>query len=113
VLSEALFLCRFQRLEPKMAVGYRREAFFGSFEQDLRITFDRRLQYDARALDPGAPFETGKYMLPPDLVVVEIKFNNSVPLWLARLARRHGFELVRLSKYCRAVDQEFFGGQLT
>jgi hypothetical protein len=96
-----------------MAVAYRREAFFGSFEQDLRITFDRRLQYDARALDPGAPFETGKYMLSPDQVVVEIKFNQVVPLWLAKLVRHHDFELVRLSKYCRAVDQEFFDGRLT
>jgi hypothetical protein len=113
VLSEALFLCRYYRLEPKMAVGYRREAFFGSFEQDLRITFDRRLQYDARALDPSQPFVTGKYMLSPDQVVLEIKFNHTVPLWLSKLARRHELELVRLSKYCRAIDQEFFGGRLT
>jgi hypothetical protein len=112
VVMEALFLCRYHGLEPKMAVGYRREAFFGTFESDLRITFDRRLQYDTHALDLRAPFKTGKYLLDVDQVVVELKFNNRVPLWLTKLAQRQGLELQRLSKYCSAVDREHFQGQL-
>lgn len=113
VLMEALFLCHHHRLQPTLAVGYRREAWVASFDQDVRITFDRRLQYDCHALDLQRPFTTGKYMLDPDLVVVEIKFNNSVPLWLTRLVSSHGFRLQRLSKYCTAVDREFFAGQHT
>ena len=113
VLAEALFLCRFHRLEPKMAVAYRREAWFGAHEQDLRITFDRRLRYDPHALDPGGRFERGTYVLPPDQVVVEIKFNDEVPLWLVRLAQTCELELVRMSKYCSAVDRAWFDGELT
>ena len=113
VLAEALFLCRYHGLEPKMAVAYRREAYFGVYEQDLRITFDRRLQYDPHTLDLGRYFESGKYILPADQVVIEIKFNDTVPLWLTKLAQTHGLELVRMSKYCSAVDRAWFGGQLT
>ncbi len=113
VAMEALFLCRCHGLEPKMAVGYRRRAFFGSHESDLRITFDTRLQYDAQALRMGEVFETGKYMLDENLAVMELKFNDRIPLWLLELVKRHGIDRVRMSKYCAAVDREFYGGRNT
>lgn len=108
---EALWLCRYHRLGPTMAVAYRRRAFFALHEPDLRITFDTRLVYDRRELDPARPLEGGKALLDPRLAVMEIKYNHGVPAWLAALARRHGLELVRISKYCTAVDRELFGGQ--
>jgi hypothetical protein len=113
VPMEALFLCRYHRLEPKMAVSYRRQAFFGAHETDLRVTFDRRLRYDAHALELDGTTDAGKTLFDSNLVVVEIKFNDRVPLWLTKLTSRHGFELTRLSKYCSAVDLEFFGGRFT
>ena len=112
-VQEALFLARHYGLKPMMAIGYQRQALFAQNESDLRITFDRRLQYDAHSLDIRRPFESGKYLLDPSLVVVEVKFNNCVPLWLVRLLQRLRFDLVRFSKYCSAVDREFFGGQIS
>ncbi|MCE9593994.1 MAG: polyphosphate polymerase domain-containing protein [Planctomycetes bacterium] len=113
VLQEALFLCRHHLLEPKLAISYRRRAFFGSHEHDLRITFDTRLQYDARALDIRERFDTGKYLLPADLAVLEIKFNHTVPLWLTKLVAKHNLMSRRFSKYARAADLEFFQGRHT
>ena len=111
VAMEALFLCRYHGLAPRMAVRYRRHAWFGSHETDLRITFDTRVQYDARALDLEQPFETGKYMLPANMAIMEIKFNDRVPRWLTRLVAAHRLDVVRMSKYCRAVDLELFQGR--
>lgn len=113
VAMEALFLCRYHRMRPTMAVAYRRRAFAGAHEHDLRITVDTRLTYDARTLDPGARLEPGKSLLDPRLAVVEIKFGDRVPLWLCRAVEHHGLELVRMSKYCVAVDREHFGGRHT
>ena len=110
---EAHFLQRHYGLEPKMAVGYRRQALFGRYESDLRITFDSRLRYSAQDLALDAPFEIGKEILPADRVVLEIKFNERVPLWLCKLIQRHGLEMVRMSKYCTAVDREFFQSRFT
>ena len=45
--------------------------------------------------------------------MLEIKFDDRVPLWLTRMASRHGLQVVRLSKYCTAVDREFFGNRFT
>ncbi len=111
--QEALFLCRHYSLEPKMAIAYRRRAYFGAHEHELRITFDTRLQYDSRMLDIRERFEVGKYLLPADVCVLEIKFNHFVPRWLIALVGKHDLRSLRFSKYCRAVDLEFFGGQFT
>jgi hypothetical protein len=113
VFAEALFLCRHYQLGPRMAVRYRRRAWFGLHERDLRITYDTRLRYDPRELDPARPFETGKALLEPGLGVLEIKFDDRVPLWLTRLVARHGLQVVRISKYCTAIDREIFGGRFT
>jgi len=111
--QEALFLCHSFDLRPTMAVLYRRRAWFGEYDAELRITLDSRVQYDPRALDIREPFETGKYALSPDACVLEIKFNDRVPIWLTKLVARHELSLVRYSKYCAAIDRERFGGNYT
>lgn len=113
ILSEVSFLWNYYRLQPRMAISYRRRAFFAVFEPDLRITFDTRVQYHARDFDVARPFEAGKYVVDPDLVVMEIKFSERVPRWLCKLVNQYGLRAVRLSKYCSAVDREYFQGRLT
>jgi len=113
VVREALWLCHVHQLRPTMAVAYRRRALFGVYEPDLRITVDTRVHYDATAREADADFERGKYVLDPRLCVLEIKFDDRVPLWLVRLVEHHGFELMRFSKYCAAVDRERFDGRHT
>lgn len=106
--QEALFLAHKLDLRPTMAVLYRRQAYFGNYDAELRITLDTRIQYDPRALDIREPFETGKYVLAPQMCVLEIKFNDRVPLWLTKLVAHHELPIVRYSKYCAAVDCEWF-----
>lgn len=113
VLSEALYLRHVYRLEPRMAVAYTRRAYFSNYEADLRVTFDRRVQYLETHLDVVRPFEVGKYVIDPRLLIMEIKYADRVPLWLCRLVRRHQLQLVRLSKYCCAVDLAYFGHTVT
>ena len=39
---------------------------------------------------------------------------TSCPLsWLTKAVTRHGFEMVRMSKYCNAVDRRYYGHTLT
>ncbi len=114
VVAEAAVMCHRYRLKPAVAVRYRRRAFFAHFEPGLRITFDTRIQY-RRAVGSAEvePFDVGKYVIDPRVSVMEVKFTGRVPLWLARTTSRHGLQMVRMSKYCSAVDREFYGGQLT
>jgi SPX domain protein involved in polyphosphate accumulation len=111
--QEALFLSHTFDLRPTMAVLYRRQAYFGNYDAELRITLDSRIQYDSRALDIASTFESGKYVLAPELCVLEIKYNERVPIWLTKLVARHELPIVRYSKYCAAVDREFFNTTYT
>ena len=38
---------------------------------------------------------------------------NFAGAWLIKAVARHGFQMVRMSKYCNAVDRCYYGGQLT
>lgn len=113
VAAEAMVLCRRFLLAPRVAVRYRRRAFFGTYEPNLRLTFDTRVQYRAGTVDLTTPFDVGKYIVDPRTTIMEIKFTGRVPLWLSRLVATHGLQMIRMSKYCTAVDREYYDGQLT
>ena len=113
VVAEAEHMRTRYRLRPRMAISYRRRAFFGRYEPDLRITFDSRLQYDRHAVDIAEPFETGEYIIDPRTVIMEVKFSERAPLWLCNLLSSFDFQMTRLSKYCSAVDLAYFGNRLT
>ena len=113
VVSEALHMRERLRLRPRVAISYRRRAFFGAFEPDLRITFDRWIQYDTRSTDIAAMFDQGRYVVDPRVVVMEVKYSDRAPLWLCGLVSSFGLQMTRLSKYCTAVDQAYFGSRLT
>lgn len=113
VATEALLLIHRMRLRPRIGVLYRRQAWFGAFDPELRVTFDGRLQYRTTDLDLERPFEHGKYIMDPRVTVMEIKYNHRAPVWLTKVIRRRGLQIVRMSKYCTAVDREYFDHQLT
>jgi hypothetical protein len=113
VVREVMFLWRHYNLRPYMAISYGRRAFFSVFESDLRITFDIRVQYHPRDFDIARPFEVGKYVVDPEQAIMEIKFSDRVPRWLCKLVCRYGLRHIRMSKYCTAVDREYFQGRLT
>ncbi len=113
VAAEALLLQQTYRLRPRAGIRYRRKAFFGRYEPDLRITFDTRVQYSTLGLERYRVFDTGKYLVDPRLSIMEVKFNNRVPEWLTRLIHVYELKLVRLSKYCRAIDLEYYQNSLT
>lgn len=101
------------RLAPRMGIRYRRRAFYGAFDPELRVTFDGRIQYRPAPVALEPMFETGRYVLDPRVSVLEIKYDHRAPNWLIKAVRRHGLTMVRMSKYCSAVDRCWFGGQNT
>lgn len=113
VAAEAMSLAQRLRLFPRVGILYRRRALFGAFDPELRVTFDSRLQYRTTGLDIAHPFDTGKYLLDPRATVMEVKYDHRAPVWLTKLARRHELHIIRLSKFCSAIDREYFEHQLT
>ena len=113
VAREVALMIQRLSLRPTMGVSYRRRALFGAFDPELRVTVDTRLMYQPAPVDVARPFSSGAYILDPRVSVLEIKYDNRVPRWLTKLVCRHGLKIIRMSKYCSAVDLHRFGGQNT
>lgn len=91
-------------LRPISIVRYDRQAFVGTkYDLGLRVTFDTNLTFQTHKLsiheEPSA-----LPMLSPNQVVMEIKVNERIPLWLTELIAAHNLKMVRVSKYCRSID---------
>lgn len=100
IINELDEIAREIELLPKVVLCYDREAFFGTDPEDgdLRVTFDtgirsRRYDLDLRHGSHGEPVTDG------DKVLMEVKVERAVPLWLAGLLSHAGARKVRFSKY--------------
>lgn len=101
--EEITFLVGAQQLSPKCVISYRRQALMGStYEPGLRITFDENLRVSdaSRGLEPGA--EQIRF-LAPDRLILEVKTNDVMPLWITRLLASRSVTVVRYSKYCAGM----------
>jgi hypothetical protein len=77
---------------PTVGISYLREAYEGSSLNRVRITLDRNLEYGLPAASPGDP---PAFWRPARLrpVILEVKFTNSFPFWVADMLRR--LEVIR------------------
>lgn len=103
-VDEVLALCETADLKPVVVTTYFREAFVGmDADLGLRITMDHRVQGRNSDFDLGRSAEN-KFIIPAHLSVVEVKANERVPTWFTDLAAEIGLDVVRISKYCKAIE---------
>ncbi len=98
-----LYRIRRHRLHPVVLTRYEREAYFGRFNDDLRITLDSSLR--SRAF-PGATELFGRQPVVPARrdTVVEIKHYGASPSWLKSIVNDFGLRRDTFSKYCNCLD---------
>ncbi|MBU9713515.1 polyphosphate polymerase domain-containing protein [Evansella tamaricis] len=90
-------------LKPENIVSYDRQAFVGVEDMDLRVTFD----YNLKCRNNDLRIENGPdgyNFVDPNLVVLEVKVDHSVPLWLSRLLSEYRCPKKSVSKFCTSVD---------
>lgn len=99
IMQEIDYAMRFYRQpKPAMFVAYERDAYFCTEHPNLRITFDsqcRAREHDCR-LEAGTH---GTPLLPPESIIMEIKTDSVMPLWLAQALSQCGILPSRFSKY--------------
>jgi len=101
-VDDILYIARQFQVTPAVGVLYRRRALIGQQDHRLRITFDEQVS----AQDPGLGLcldEKPTLIFDPHRVILEIKVNNWLPLWLARIVQKFNLSLRSISKYCHAV----------
>jgi len=103
VLREIDYFRKLYQLEPAMVVSYDRHALHSITDATLRMTFDLNL----RCRNGDLKLENGSYGNPfidENLVVLEVKVNDSVPLWLARILQQLHCEQRSASKFCTSME---------
>ncbi|MGN1147481.1 MAG: polyphosphate polymerase domain-containing protein [Lachnospiraceae bacterium] len=98
VLKEIDWLFTRYPLMPAVFLAYDRTAYRGNADKELRITFDTNIRgrQDWLSLTAGAD---GTAILPPDTVLMEVKFPGAMPLWMSRLFAELQIRPVSFSKY--------------
>lgn len=92
------------QLKSVNTVVYEREAFEGTRDPTLRITFDRNLRSNIFP-DLDQLFEEQALSeVIPDHFILEIKYNNNFPYWMTPLLARFGLQKQALSKYVMCLE---------
>jgi hypothetical protein len=102
VLVEFERYIHLKNLKPQVLIEYMREGFISITQNDLRITFDKAVKCAAsNSLFPAnATFRN----INNELIVLEIKCNNSQPPWLLQIVRQQGLRIVANSKFAQGIQ---------
>lgn len=85
-------------------ITYRREAWMGTFDRRLRLTFDHFVhahtpdRYLELSLDCGVP------LIPTGHAVMEVKFNGHIPRWVRDQIMTQELRVQRFSKYASGIE---------
>lgn len=97
----AYFLSFYRTLAPAMAISYEREAYFGTEDPNLRITFDTHILWRDHHLSLSDGIG-GEPILTPGQVLMEVKTEHAIPLWLTGVMTQEDIRRTSFSKYGRA-----------
>lgn len=92
------FFRRYAPLSPKVYLSYEREAFYGVDDRGFRVTFDDNIL--ARSCD--LCLSDGSYgtpLLPEGKVLMEVKCEGALPLWMAKILSEEKLYKTSFSKY--------------
>ncbi len=102
VLIEFEKNARAKILLPKVLIEYYREGYESRLESGLRITFDHRVKSaHSKELFPRNPFFREHNR---GFVIMEAKFNDSLPRWMRDLVHSHGLKIIANSKFAQGIQ---------
>ncbi len=98
VLMEVSYLLKQYNLSKKLYLSYERLAYFGEGNHDLRISFDMNIL--SRREDLNLESESyGQKILEDGKFLIEVKSQESIPIWLARTLSEYSVYPTSFSKY--------------
>lgn len=82
ILKEIDWFTRMYHVEPRVFIAYDRMALFGKDNNDIRVTFDTDIRFRTSdlCLSKG---DHGTAILAEDQVLMEIKIQGAMPIWLS------------------------------
>lgn len=108
IMSEIDYAMNYYRHpKPSTLIAYEREAYFAQDCPNLRITFDTNIRYRNSDLlmEHGA---AGDIIIPENTLLMEIKTDGAMPIWLSHALDSLGIFPTKFSKYGTAYYDSVF-----
>ncbi|MCD4705494.1 polyphosphate polymerase domain-containing protein [bacterium] len=103
VLEEFLWAKNYACLKPQIMVSYLRRPLISKYDNKFRITFDYNIKaYKSKWL--GEQTGLVKNVL-TDNVILELKYNNFLPIWFYEIIEKYKFLRIPYSKYCNSLEK--------
>jgi hypothetical protein len=103
-LVEAAYISTINSLIPKIVVIYDREAYFSKICANVRLTFDHNLRYRIYNLTPNNISNTLS-IIPEDYIIMELKYNTILPLFITKIIRNFDISQCTFSKYYISLEK--------
>ena len=94
----------YETLRPQVYLCYDREAWYDPVDRGFRMTLDRNVRFRTTDLSLSSPFG-GRAILQPGQILLEVKAEGAVPMWLVELLSKEQIHKQSFSKYGRAYEQ--------
>lgn len=104
ILERYVYLVKRLALQQTVLVTYEREALQSKDDSKLRVTFDMNVR---SYLNPDLSQiyrETDLRAVEDSHFILEIKFNQRMPIWVRNIVREFRLRLQAISKYCNGID---------
>jgi len=98
--KEFLWLKNYNCLLPKIMVIYKRQPLISRLDHKFRITFDSQIQaHPANRFY----FSEQKTEILSDDLIMELKYNNTIPNWFHWIIQKYQLNRRPYSKYCQSI----------
>lgn len=95
--------------QPGALIAYEREAYFSAYDPGFRITFDANIRYNFDTPEFNA--KTCTCILPENTLIMEVKTNGGMPLWMSRALDELKIYPTSFSKYGTAYKDMLMLGK--
>jgi len=110
-LKQFMYLIDSNNASPKILTQYKRKAYLSKIDNYARVTFDRDLRFmyceDFRVSPEESkmiPYDLEDiYHHPEENVVLELKCEKRIPMWMVELIKKFNLTRVGFSKYGSAI----------
>lgn len=101
------FMAHYETIHPVLFLTYERDAYCSHASDDFRVTFDDNIlcRQSDLSLEHGI---WGTPLLDKDKVLMEIKCNGGIPLWMTRVLSQQRIYKTSFSKYGTAYQTVIF-----
>lgn len=103
-LKEIFFLYKKFNLKPVCLISYNRQPYISKVEKTFRLTFDTNVvvrNYNFNLLFGGG----SKLIVPRDICIMEVKFNNFIPNWAIRIIQKNDCVQYKISKFASGLKK--------